>query len=138
MKLQKSDWEVLFPVKQFSIGKTVLELKPVALQSLPLLVKHVKGIHKLLVDSNITVENYREHVEKLTLVILNSAPDLLAVMSGLETSDVSKLPIGTATSLLMACIDVNVKDQRDFLKNLLALANKMGELTVITTSILEK
>lgn len=138
MKLQRGDWDALFSIEQFKIGNTVLDLKPLPLNALPLLAKHFKKITKSLSDSKITSENYKDKIEELMFIILGGAPGLLSVMSGLDITDIPKLPIGVATSLLMACIDINMKDQGDFLKNLMALANKMTEMTVTTNAILGK
>lgn len=138
MKLKQSDWDILFPVKVFKIGTSTLNLKPLSLKDIPAVVAQLNQIKDLVKEKDITIDNYKGKMVELSSIIINSAPELITIMSKLHLDDVTKLPISVVVSLLIVCIDINTKDQGDFIKNLLALANKMGELTGTTTAILGK
>ena len=135
MKLKQNDWDVLFIAQDFLIGTTTIKLVPLSLQDLPAIVSEFVKIRDSILSSDVTVNNYVSKVSKLSTMIATKAPGLISIMSGLHVDDVKKLPITVVIALLTACIEINTKDQKNFLKNLMALADKIGNIATISEVI---
>ena len=127
ISLGQVDWEELFPVREFTLGKTVLKIKALGLEELSNVVSQLMVIKEVLGAENITLENWRspEVLQKLSILLVNELPDLLCTMSGLATEDIVKLPLTLALSLATVCIDVNIDSAEGLVKNFKALSDKL-------------
>ena len=127
VSLSQSDWEELFPVKQFPLGKTKLEIKALGLEELGSVVQHIAVLKTVCSSEGITLQNWRsaEVLQKLSILLVNELPDLLSTMSGLATEDIPKLPLTLALSLAMVCIEVNIDSAEGLVKNFKALSDKL-------------
>jgi hypothetical protein len=137
MKLKQSDWAILLPVNKYPLGKTVLNLKPLSLQELPPVIEEFKKIRKLVETLGVNAENYKASMAEIIDLVIQNAPGVLSLLSGLDEADVVRLPVGVAIDLMTQCVEINLESQQDFLKNLMALAEKTSEMTGIAQSVLE-
>lgn len=135
MKLKQNDWDILFTTQDYTLGITTIKLAPLSLQNLPNVINEFVKIKNTIIDNEITIENYVSKLAKLSTIVATKAPSLISIMSGLHVDDIKRLPITVAISLLTACIEVNTKDQENFLKNLMALADKIGTMTAMSETI---
>lgn len=130
VKLKDSDWTVLFPAEDFPIGSTVLELTPLSLRGLAAVIRKITAIITKVSHLDLDMGNLQNDAEKLVgLVdlILTDAPEILAEMSGLDTSDVQQLPLDIAVQLFDACLDVNLRSQESLAKNFQGLGAKVAK-----------
>ena len=128
--LTDEDWELIFPEKNYTLGKTVLHVKPLELEQLSVVVSGFMVIREVLSQEDITIDTWRnpDHWPKLAIVIAQELPELLGAMSGLTPSDVAKLPITIALELATVCIEVNIKSGEGLVKNFKALGSKLNVL----------
>ena len=130
VKLKDSDWAVLFPAEDFPIGSTTLELIPLSLHGLAAVIRKITNIitkvSALDLDMN-HLQNDAEKLVELVSLILTDAPEILAEMSGLDTSDVQQLPLDMAVKLFDACLDVNLRSQESLAKNFQGLGAKVAK-----------
>lgn len=135
MRLKQNDWDILFKKHDYIIGTTTLKLIPLSLENLPGVVSEFLKISGSLIKEGITTDNYVSKLKELSILVANKAPGLISIMSGLHEDDIKKLPIPIVVSLLTECIKVNIEDQEDFLKNLMALADKVGDMATVSSVI---
>jgi hypothetical protein len=136
VKLQDSDWNVLFPAEDFVIGTTKLELIPLSLSGLARVTRKITQIIDKVNTLNLDftdLQNASKIVE-LVALLLSDAPDILSEMSGLDVEDIQRLPLDTGVALFNTCLDVNLKSQENLTKNFKGLGEKvarfMGNRTV--------
>lgn len=129
-KLKESDWEILFPAKDFVLGSTSLELTPLSITGLATVIRKVTLIIDKVNLLEIDFNNFQTQVGKiveLVALILSDAPDILSEMSGLDVDDVKRLPLDVAVSLFDACLDVNLSSQESLAKNFKGLGAKVAK-----------
>jgi len=138
VKLQASDWDVLFPSEPFTISTTTFDVAPLSITGLSIVVKKVTRIIDKIVALDIDLNNLTGNAVKIIEVvslILTEAPEILTEMSGLETDDVVRLPLDVAVDLFNHCLDVNLKSQDSLTKNFKGLGERvvkfMGNRTQI-------
>lgn len=128
VKLQASDWDVLFPSEPFTISSTTFEVAPLSITGLSVVVKKVTKIIDKVVALDIDLNNLTGNAVKIIEVvslILSEAPEILTEMSGLDTEDVVQLPLDVAVDLFNHCLDVNLKSQESLTKNFKGLGERV-------------
>lgn len=132
VELKDSDWDTLFPGEGFTIGDTELNLVPLAIEDLSLILKKVSLITGQLSELNLSLDDLSKNslkIVQLVELVVDEAPEILSWMSGLATKDVVALPLSTAVELFNAALDVNIKSQKDLLKNFKGLAARFKMFT---------
>ncbi len=128
VKLQASDWDVLFPSEPFTINTTTFEVAPLSISGLSAVMKKTTKIIDKVVALDIDINNLSGNAGKIAEVvslILLEAPEILTEMSGLDTEDVMQLPLDTAVELFNHCLDVNLKSQESLTKNFKGLGERV-------------
>ena len=134
IKLSEEDWKSLLPGKEITIGSTSFMIFPLGIRSLTNIIVSLKAALKELTEAEITLVNFVE-ADKFIIfasIILNKAPDVLSIATGVDIEDIKMLPLNPAVKLLEEVIDINVESQENLLKNLTSLAGKMG--TIVKTT----
>lgn len=135
VKLQQSDWDALFPGRDYLIGSTTFRIYPLSLSSLAFIARKIGTITDKLTNAKVSVDAFNPTsavqseegvatVVSFVQVLLDEAPEVLAEMSGLESDDVSGLPLTEAVKLFNECLDVNITSQESLVKNLRELGEK--------------
>ena len=138
VNLKTSDWEILFPVEDFKIGSTVLELKPLSLNGLAAVIRKITSIIDKITMLEIDLNNFQANAGKiveLVGLILSDAPDVLSEMSDLDVEDIKRLPLDTAVSLFDKCLDVNLRSQESLTKNFQGLGVKVAKFMGSKTTV---
>ena len=133
VKLNESDWVILFPQKEYRLGTTALHLVPLSLKSLATVMSSVNKIAEDVAVLNIDFGNLTDNpkaIVSLVELIVKESPDILSELSGLDVEDISKLPLGTAVDLFSACLDVNLTSQDGLIKNFQRLGEKVTKMTM--------
>jgi len=147
VKLTSSDWESIFKVETFAIGKTVLQLRPLGLEDLAyvtLLISQIseKVIHQIPKDEKERKlpELINEMLPSILSVVQKEVPEAVSIMSKLDKEDVKNLPAELLLDLVTKCIEINIGSLESLSKNFIALAGKatllsqgMGQTTNATT-----
>lgn len=128
MKLDSSDWDILLPGTPVKLGNKTLIVKPLGLSDLALLMRELKTVIAKCSDAGITLENYQGNFLQLAEIILTEAPEVLTLLTGVDSDDVKRLPVTIAVELLTACLDANLSSQEELAKNLVASAQKISAL----------
>lgn len=137
VKLKQNDWKILFPTETFTLGETVLEIKPLNLENIPQAVRDMRNILSDIEEKGITFDNYTDNFEALVTSLVTKTPGLISLMAGLDIEDVKRLPLSISVALALKCVEVNLSSQEDFLKNLTALMEKTATMVGTATAILE-
>lgn len=128
-KLQTSDWDILFPSEEFTIGQTVLRVEPLSLKALSSILRKLSEIATKFSEVAIALEgvNSTDSLKMVEVVrfIIEEAPEILSEMSGLDKDDVQELPLTTALELFNKCVEVNLKSKEDLIKNFKLLGSKL-------------
>ena len=128
MKLDSSDWDILLPGETVKIGNKNLLIKPLGLSDLALLLRELKTVVKICSESGITLDNYEAHLWQLAEIIMSETPHILTLVTGIDSEDVSRLPVAIAMKILNVCLQVNIDSQGDLLKNSHALVDLVAQL----------
>ena len=137
IKLDQKDWQILFKTETFKLGQTKLELRPLSLRDIPKVVGDIAKIVETCKQKGLSVETWADNFQKVILSILPDVPGLLSVMSGLDPDDISKLPLAVALELAKKCLQVNLDDVENLLKNLTALVEALTEMLTLKENLLE-
>jgi hypothetical protein len=134
-KLGDSDWTSLFPVKQYTIGTTSLDISPLSIQELSGVLDKLSNISNKI-QSDLINNELDEGVAKssvtvinLVKIIMSESPDILSDISGLDVEDVQSLPLDKALELFNFCLDVNIESQEGLLKNFDGLTSRISKFT---------
>lgn len=127
-ELSEDDLASLFPKELYTLGSTVLELKPLSMSQLPMLATEISKLKTDFSDLSFTSADLLEKAGFIANIIVTKAPSLLSVLSGLSASDIPKLPLTVAVDLAVKCVDLNIASSESFIKNLVALVNKINTL----------
>lgn len=133
IRLQDEDWDLLLPGKEFPLGKTVLNIKPLGLEETGILLKRLMELITLwgpvLVDYSSGAFALQQPKDKMASVlpkmaemINDHAADILTLMSKVAEEDIKRLPPTKAIELGIFCIEVNIESQEGLEKNLASLA----------------
>ena len=117
------DLDELFPGGTVTIGTQVIIIKPLGLESLSNMYKLVKGWSSLLEKEGITFENFNhyENILKISVIVIENAPEVLEEAANLALEDIKKLPLEVIVELVSEVIAVNVKSKDDLVKNFKSL-----------------
>ena len=131
IRLNKSDWDSLFPGQEFQIASTTLTIVPLSLKGIATITSKLSKLATIVSTMSITLEDVdNRNIEVLTTLvqlITEEAPEILSIMSGLHQEDVQKLPLSVAVELFSKCLDVNIESQEDLVKNFKALGEKFNQ-----------
>lgn len=131
VKLNESDWEMLFPAQDFMIGQnTHLDLVPMNLAQLAKITRHLTKIIGQVSQMEITLNDLMGDAPKIVEVvalILSEAPEILSEMSGLDVEDVQRLPLHVGLELFSECLDINLQSQESLIKNFKGLGGKIAK-----------
>lgn len=133
-KLQPSDWEILFPSQPYKLGNTILYIEPLSLVNLNNIIKHLTLVYERVLeehpsfDKNSNVEELNIDWSIVATVVLEETPEVLSELSGLDVSDVKRLPVAVALDLLNKCFEINLESKEDLMGNLQGLGKKVMSL----------
>lgn len=130
IKLSDQDWENLVPIIEIPIASQKVSIRPLGFKKLTETIRKFQNSQKELLESGVTLENYSspEGMLAITTIILERMPDIISDSSNIDLTDVERLPINVALTLVEAILDANITSQKGFLKNLTALATKAAQL----------
>ena len=78
VEITKEDWDNLIPVKEVKIASQTICVKPLGFKKLRETIKKFNGIKSELIEQGITLDNYNETNNLLTLatVIFDKIPEV--------------------------------------------------------------
>jgi len=122
------DLESLFPGDTLKIGDQVIDIRPLGIKQLSITARKLKGLVKILADEGVTLDNYNEpgNLLTLTMIILEQAPEILEESSNIALEDLVQLPIEIIVEILSKVIDVNMQSKEKLEKNSKSLMKKLG------------
>lgn len=137
VKLTDADFDTLFPGRDIRLGNTVLTLRPLSCDDLADIVRAVSGVIAEFSKEGITQKTLtdKETLSKLPDLILKHCPRIVGIASGLDDSDVVRLPPSVAIKLVSELIEINLKDYEELTKNLTALVDRLGEVKALVSAI---
>ena len=132
VKLNEGDWNEIFNIELFTLGKTELPLKALVLEDLAdvcaLIGKAGDAVMEkmpVFEDKEKTIsQKIEESIPTIAKIVANDFPEVLQKMSNLHIADIKKLPAGTQVELALKCIEINLESMESLLKNLPALMIK--------------
>jgi len=129
VEITKEDWDNLIPVKEVKIASQTICVKPLGFKKLRETIKKFNGIKSELIEQGITLDNYNETNNLLTLatVIFDKIPEVLANSTNIRLEDIENLPINIIVKIIEAILDSNIDSQKGLVKNLVTLANKASQ-----------
>jgi hypothetical protein len=128
VKLGPADWKELLGGKPHTIGKTEFVIKPLCLSDLADVITILEPLKDDFQTEGITPFNIREKIIPLAALLVRKVPVALAMMSGIQTEDVSRLPLGTVIPLLADCLEVNLGSIDQLRKNWDTLIRRLEPL----------
>lgn len=152
--LKDSDWAALFPTDEFELLEgVVLYLQPLSVKQLGFVIDKLSTIldearktfestpntpteldpeqEELSRLLSIAGSEWRDasNIVDVAYMVVKKAPEIVSEMSGLDKSDVERLPINKAVELFNACVETNLKDKERLSQNLGKLARNLGSFT---------
>lgn len=116
-RLSERDFEILFPEKVVSLGKTKIVVKPLDIHDTNYFAACMREewphLFAELVERGITEHNIEEKMLDVADILVSRSPMLLAILTSLHPDDASRIPAVSAVLLLDAVFEVNFQD-RDF------------------------
>ena len=116
-RLSDRDFEILFPQKVVTLGKTKITVEPLNLHDTNYFAACMREEWPQLMvelgDRGITENNVEERLLDVADILVSRSPMLLAILTSLHPDDAAKLPLVSAMALLDAVFEVNFRD-RDF------------------------
>lgn len=133
VKLIESDWDALFPSKQFVIGTSKIDIAPLSIEELASVLNKLSEISDKI-QENVPSDDLAEGLTKSSVTIINlvrvimqESPDILSDISNIDVDDVRGLPLDKALELFNFCLDVNIESQESLIKNFEGLATRMTQ-----------
>lgn len=133
IKLTQNDWEELLPSVAVTLGKTIVEIKPLGVEHLKSMVLKISTVYQAMVERGITLDSMdtTEGMAAIFDTVVDYSPKLLEEATGIDANDIIKLPFAKGVELLRAVLEVNLSSYQDLLKNFKAL----GEIVKGTTAV---
>ena len=118
-KLTDKDFDLLLPVETFKFGETQIKVKPIPIFSddFKLIYLRLKDIEGSLKKAEITLENFPYKLPAIFEIVINEAPDILALILPIDPEDIKKLPGYILIEYLKKFIDINSKSFLGMEKN---------------------
>jgi len=132
-RLNNEDWDALFPGEEYKIASTTFRLVPLSLKGIATITTKLSKMASIFasVQSTLSLEDVdSRNIESITGVveiIMEKAPEILSVMSGLHIEDIQRLPLTVAVDLFNKCLDVNIESQESLIKNFKTLGEKFNK-----------
>jgi len=125
------DFDSLFPGDTLEIGTSSVLIQPLGLEQIILLSKRLKSIGKVLSEEGITWDNYADRTSmfKISVIVLDSFPDVLEEVSNIDIGDLKRLPLAQIVRILNKVIEVNLKSRDDLIKNFKSLTEQLVNQT---------
>ena len=134
ISLSSKDWDVLLPGESLKIGTQTIMIKPLGLESFAQLLREFKLIADRCTNAGITLDNYQSELISLAEIIIEDVPNVLTVLTGINSDDVQRLPPAVIVKLLTICFKINIDSQDDLAKNLVTLTDQIGQITEVIGS----
>jgi len=132
VSLKESDWQDLFPGREYTLGTTKFYIYPLSLESISFIATKIGTIGDKFTKLNLDFSDLGTEsvgVVDFVRILLNEVPEVLSEMSGVEVEDIKGLPLLTAVQLFNACLDVNIESQDSLIKNFKELGAKFKKFT---------
>lgn len=145
--IEDFDWDSLFPGQQSKVLRLTeteyLRLHPLTLSNLAVVMRAVSTIkedireafskNEYLADLPLmaVMENnalLMEAVTSIFPIILEKCPIIFCELLGLDENVIKRLPVALLSEAVLEALELNLKEKDVFLKNLKALAGKVGEI----------
>ncbi|MEO5332152.1 MAG: hypothetical protein H7839_09025 [Magnetococcus sp. YQC-5] len=133
--LDDGDWEALFPGEELVIGNKTFYLRPLGLDGYSRVVQLVTTSIQQAKESRVLEKMQGESLSvdealvigQLVVKLLSeNIPEVIEICLGLNRADAARLPPGVVTGIVERIIDINAKSQEGFVKNLVALIQKVA------------
>lgn len=127
------DWDSLFPGDTVTIGSSQVVIKPLGIFALATIAKQLKGFTAVVGAEGVTWDNYGqpESIIKLSSILLEQFPSVLAEASNIEEEDLVRLPIEHIIAIVDKVLEVNLKSRENLEKNFQSLAMKFQKTAAI-------
>ena len=136
VSLTSDDWNEIFTVEPFQIGKTILQLRPLDLPKITYIALLITNISEKVsnvlpeeTDQKTILEVLPSILPTIVELVQSEVPEALSIMSGLAIDDVRKLPTNIVLDLSVKCIEVNLGSLESLSKNFVALIQKSQMLS---------
>lgn len=125
VRMDATDWEAIFPGKNFRIGNKILYIRPFEFDDLGMIAAFLSSLGGLEKPADLFS---RENLPELAVVVSRDFPELIEKASGLHRDDIRKLPITVAMRLLGVIAEVNIGGYESLEKNLPAVLNQAARI----------
>lgn len=128
-RLTDDDWADLLPGQPVTLGKTTIVISPLGVGDL----KAVSTVIMAMIEKGglpmdaVDVDS-DEGLAKLFVTVLDGAPALLELASGLHRDDIAKLPIIKGIELVRVILEVNIASKEALEKNCVALGDAIKKV----------
>lgn len=137
IKLNDGDWDEIFNIKIFKIGKTSLPIKALPIGELVEIgaiiaqasESSIKNI-PIFQDPKLTIpEKIIKCLPMVAGIITEEFPQVVCEMAKLDVEDFKKLPAVMQVDLALVCIDANIESMESLAKNFGTLIVKAQTLS---------
>lgn len=125
VRLDATDWEAIFPGKNFTVGKKILYIRPFEFDELGMIAAFLSSLGGLEKPADLLS---KQHLPELAVVITRDFPELIEKASGLHRDDIRRLPLTVAMKLLGVIAEVNVGGYESLEKNLPAVLHQAARI----------
>lgn len=131
IRLKADDWDALFPGEDYIIASTTFKIVPLSLKGISTITNKLSKVASVFATIQMTLADMdSRNIEAITSVVqvlMDEAPEILSIMSGVHKDDIQKLPLTVAVDLFNKCLDVNIDSQESLVKNFKALGEKFNK-----------
>jgi len=136
IRLATTDWDEIFLVETYKIGKTLIPIKPLGMEDLAIVAQIISQVREEIIakwptnTKNKTIsEVIADVMPAIISVIQIEIPEALERLSNIAKEDIIKLPATIALDLTIKCLDINLGSMESLSKNFMALIVKATTLS---------
>jgi hypothetical protein len=113
------DFNSLLPGKIFNIGGENITIYPMNVEQLGQFSKHIEKLYPIFKEKALNLKEgvSDEDIVVIFNIIMEHAPELLSILSGIDMESILLLPAAMALELLSIAIEANLESRTSFEKN---------------------
>lgn len=131
-RLTDDDFKALLPETAHFLGKTAVMLKPLTLEEIAhcTAVLDTERLREAFGREGITPQNAPQRMSRVCGIVLEQAPELLEIVTGVHRDDLRRLPARALMGLADRVTEINLGSKGGLEKNWIAFAGLTATMVI--------